>query len=67
MDYYQYNFIVTPTEPGSDILISAIADSGFESFELNEKGFLAYIPENLNDNLNLAEFVFDDFKFLPKK
>jgi len=63
MDYYQYNFIVTPPEPGSDILISAIADSGFESFELNEKGFLAYIPENLNDNLNLDEFVFDDFKF----
>jgi ribosomal protein L11 methyltransferase len=63
MNYIQYTFTVSPTEPGSDILISSIAEMGFDSFETNDKGFIAYIPENLNSNINLNEFTFEDFKY----
>lgn len=63
MNYFEYNFTVIPPEPGSDILISMIADLGFESFEINDKGFLAYIPEQLSTQLNLSEIVFSDFTF----
>ena len=63
MNYIQYTFTVSPPEPGSDILISSIAEMGFDSFETNDKGFIAYIPENLNSNINLNEFTFEDFKY----
>lgn len=63
MNYIQYNFIVTPTEPGSDILISTIADLGFDSFENHDKGFIAYIPEEMNSELDLSELKFDDFSY----
>ena len=63
MNYIQYNFIVTPPEPGSEILIAHIADLGFDSFENTEIGFVAYIPENLNADVNLNEFTFEDFSF----
>lgn len=63
MNYIQYNFIVTPPEPGSDILIAAIAEMGFDSFENNETGFTAYIPEEQNATVNLSELLFDDFKY----
>lgn len=63
MNYIQYTFTVSPPEPGSDILISSIAEMGFDSFETNDKGFIAYIPENLNADVNLNEFTFEDFKY----
>lgn len=63
MNYIQYTFTVTPPEPGSDILIASIAEMGFDSFETNEKGFIAYIPEEINSNINLSEFTFEDFKY----
>lgn len=63
MNYFQYSFLVTPPEPGSEILIATIADLGFESFESNENGFIAYIPENLNDTLTLKNLIFDDFTY----
>lgn len=63
MNYIQYTFTVSPPEPGSDILISSIAEMGFDSFETNDKGFIAYIPENLNSNINLKEFTFEDFSY----
>lgn len=63
MNYIQYNFTVTPPEPGSDILISVIADMGFDSFETNEKGFVAYIPEDLNSAVDLSELKFEDFSY----
>ena len=63
MNYIQYNFTVTPPEPGSDILISSIAEMGFDSFENNENGFVAYIPENLSSAINLKEFIFEDFTY----
>jgi len=63
LNYIQYNFTVTPPEPGSDILIAAIAEMGFDSFETNEKGFIAYIPEEMNLNLDLSELQFGDFNY----
>lgn len=63
MNYYQYTFTVNPPEPGSDILIACIADSGFESFENTNEGFIAYIPENLIPQIDLSQFQFDDFNF----
>ena len=63
MNYIQYNFTVTPPEPGSDILISSFAEIGFDSFENTENGFKAYIPENLNPSVDLSEFTFEDFSF----
>jgi ribosomal protein L11 methyltransferase len=63
MNYIQYNFTVTPSEPGSDILIAAISEMGFDSFETNEKGFIAYIPEELNPAVDLSELQFEDFTY----
>ncbi len=63
MNYIQYNFTVTPPEPGSDILISVIAEMGFDSFESNENGFVAYIPEDLNSGIDLSELKFEDFSY----
>lgn len=63
MNYFQYNFVVQPPEPGSDILIALLADYGFESFENNENGFTAYIPEKENAVLDLSDLSFEDFTF----
>lgn len=63
MDYIQYTFLVNPPEPGSDILIAAIAEVGFDSFESNDKGFIAYIPEELNANIDFSDLKFDDFSY----
>lgn len=63
MDYIQYDFKVTPVEPGSDILIALLAELGFESFTQNETGVEAYIQgEFENENL-VKELSFDDFTF----
>ncbi len=61
--YFAYHFIVTPPQPGTEILISLLGDMGFDSFVENEVGFDAYIPEELEGNLHLNEFEFDDFAF----
>ena len=50
MDYFAYTFICNPPKPLSEILISQLADIGFESFEENENGAKAYIPENLHNS-----------------
>lgn len=63
MNYIQYTFTVEPVEPGSDILIAEIADMGFESFENTENGFLAYIPEDLNSQVDLNDLKFPDFSY----
>ena len=67
MNYIQYTFIVNPPEPGSDILIACIADLGFESFETTPEGFIAYIPEKINCEGELATLTFDDFNFTFSK
>jgi len=50
--YIEYNFSVTPLQPGSDILIAELGEVGFESFVENEEGVLAYIQKNdWNENI----------------
>lgn len=63
MSYLSYQFIVSPPEPGSEILMALISDLGFESFDFNDNGFTAYIKEESASNIDLSEFVFDDFTF----
>ncbi len=63
MSYLSYQFTVSPPEPGSEILMALISDFGFESFDFNESGFTAYIKEENTTNIDLSEFVFDDFTF----
>ncbi len=63
MQYLSYHFIVTPPQPGSEILMAMIAESGFESFDVTEKGFIAYIKESESAGVNLSELKFDDFKY----
>lgn len=65
--YISYHFTVTPAQPGSEILISALGDVGFDSFVENETGFDAYITEDLEKDLSLAELQFDDFTFSYEK
>lgn len=63
MNYFEYKFTVNPSEPGTDILIATIAELGFESFETTDSGFVAYIPEELNKELDLSSITFDDFSY----
>lgn len=62
MDYIELDVKVFPKQPGSDFLISELAEKGFESFMETENGFLAYIPTNVfSDELlfPLREFTAD--------
>jgi len=43
MNYIEYNFTITPKEPGSEILTAHLAEIGFESFVETDTGILAYI------------------------
>ena len=43
--YIEYNFTVTPKEPGTEILIAELGGIGFESFVENEDGVTAYIQK----------------------
>ncbi len=44
--YIEYNFTITPKEPGTEILIAELGSFGFESFVENEDGVTAYIQKN---------------------
>jgi ribosomal protein L11 methyltransferase len=66
MNYLAYHFTVLPPQPGSDILIAHLSDIGFESFDLNETGFIAYIQEENNKDILIDELVFEDFKYIIK-
>lgn len=44
MDYLELDVKINPRQPGSDLLITELAELGFESFVETEDGFLAYIP-----------------------
>lgn len=61
--YYQYTFTVTPAQPGSDILIAALGELGFESFVETDQGFEAYITEENDTEFNDGMPAFDDFTF----
>jgi ribosomal protein L11 methyltransferase len=63
MSYLNYQFTVSPSEPGSEILMAWISDFGFESFDFNESGFSAYIKEENAIGFELGNLVFDYFTF----
>lgn len=66
MDYLELNCKVEPLYPGVEILISELAEIGFESFVETESGVLAYIPVKDFDKERLAGInslaSTDDFK-----
>ncbi len=43
MNYIEFNFTITPVDPGNEILAAHLAEIGFESFVETETGLLAYI------------------------
>jgi len=46
MNYYSLTFTTNPTEAyQQDLLINALAEFGFDTFEDTDNGFVAYIPE----------------------
>lgn len=48
MDYFEFVFKVDSNEDyQKDLLLQAVAEAGFDSFEDTEEGFKAYIPKHL--------------------
>jgi ribosomal protein L11 methyltransferase len=47
MNYIELSVTVTPKETGSDVLIAELSEIGFDSFVDSDKGFSAYIAEDL--------------------
>ena len=43
--YIEYDFTVSPLQPGTEILIAQLGYAGFESFVENQSGVLAYIQK----------------------
>ncbi len=42
-EYLEFSFTITPVQPAADILAAQLGEAGFESFEEQEDGLLAYI------------------------
>lgn len=63
MNYIEYKFKVEPVQPGSEILITFLGDMGFETFENTDSGFIAYIREDLQGDVDLGALIFEDFKY----
>lgn len=65
MEYVCVSFKVNPTEPGSEILASALSEESFESFVHNDYGFEAFIQEPLFDDTVLQQLSaqFPEIKF----
>ncbi|MFC7358365.1 50S ribosomal protein L11 methyltransferase [Jejudonia soesokkakensis] len=62
--YIEYDFKVSPLQPGSEILIAELGYAGFESFVENEEGVLAYIQkEEWNETIlkNIQVLQSDEF------
>jgi ribosomal protein L11 methyltransferase len=56
MNYYELHFTTLPTEDfHQDLLINALGEIGFDTFEEVEAGFKAYIPVDVFDDERLAE------------
>lgn len=50
--YIEYNFKVSPLQPGTEILIAELGYAGFESFVETEEGVTAYIQDSMwNENI----------------
>ncbi|QCX40557.1 50S ribosomal protein L11 methyltransferase [Aureibaculum algae] len=53
--YIGYNFVVSPLQPATEILIAELGYVGFESFVENENGFIAYIQKEDDSETILDE------------
>ncbi|MCM4159845.1 50S ribosomal protein L11 methyltransferase [Antarcticibacterium flavum] len=53
-NYIEYQFLIEPLQPASEILIAELGYAGFESFVENEDGITAYIPAEEVDEEILA-------------
>ena len=60
--YIGYDFIVSPLQPATEILIAELGYVGFDSFVESEKGLTAYIQK---DKWNA--FILDDINILSSK
>ncbi len=67
MNYIQYNFTVTPTEPGTDILIALLSELEFESFLATETGVEAYVQEVFDNEQAVKEISIDGFSLLYQR
>ncbi len=64
MTYIEYNFSVSPPQPGTEILIAELGEAGFESFVENEKGVQAYIQkEAWNETILENIFILKSAEF----
>lgn len=55
IDYIEVEVQVNPKQPGTDLLITLLAENGFESFAETPTGFQAWIPrEQFHEDLLLA-------------
>ncbi len=58
MDYYEITFTTSPAEDyQQDLLINALGDIGFDTFEETESGFKAYVPESVFDQERLDKQI----------
>ena len=48
--YIVYYFKISPMTPWSDILLAQLQSLPFQSFQMTDIGFDAFIPENLHYN-----------------
>jgi ribosomal protein L11 methyltransferase len=67
MDYIEVALEVSPRSPGTDILIAALADIGFESFQETDNGVQAWIPAgDFSEEIltSLPELNSKDFKVM---
>ncbi|MFN2395900.1 MAG: 50S ribosomal protein L11 methyltransferase [Bacteroidales bacterium] len=74
MDYVEVTAVVEPVQPWADLLITEMAEIGFESFEENLKGFKAYIQSDAFDEKKLSSITIPEmnadgakFSFTVKK
>ncbi len=63
MNYIQYIFLVTPVNPGSEILIAHLSELNFESFVNTETGFEAYIQKQNENEQAVQNLQFEAFNY----
>lgn len=57
MDYIELDIHVKPYSPWSEVVISKLAENGFESFTENDQRIQAYIPTEQFDSMNTNELL----------
>lgn len=65
MDYFEFDFKVSPKQPWTDLLVTELAEAGFESFVEQPDGTLAYIQAtHYNKDVlnNISVFNMPDVK-----